>query len=123
MRPVADLEHDLVETIKYGCKIFTQPDLNKKSKNANNGKMYVTAHYNIFEAMKGLRLFDRFGFDLPKNNKQPVGARVVVDYYEWKFLLNEHDWQNTENELVLSGFVPNADLVHLLANNIDREAE
>ena len=74
--------------------------------------------------MEGKRLFDRFGFDLPKNSKpQPKGARVVTDFYEWQFDPYSFDWLNTENELTLTGYAPGTELVKLLENRIDIEME
>lgn len=66
MRPVRDLESGLIEVIKYGAKIFTEPDLDKKMQGNINPTIYAAALYNIFDGMKGLRLFDRFRFNLPK---------------------------------------------------------
>ena len=114
----------LIETIKYGSKIFTEPDVNKKANSSNNGKIHAAAVYNIFDAMEGLRLFDRFGFDLPKGTaKERKGARVVTKYGEWLFVPQYFDWLNTENELTLTGYVPKTDLVNLLEYNIDLESE
>ena len=124
VRPVRDLERDLVETVKYGSKIFTEPDITKKTKTSGDNSIYAAAHYNIFEAMKGLRIFERFGFNLPKGSKtNPVGARVVREYSEWIFLPEYHDWQNVENELVLTAYNPPSQLQRLLDNNIDMVSE
>ena len=123
LRPIHNLETALIETIKYGSKIFTEPDVNKKS-NTGNSNIHALALYNIFDAMEGLRLFDRFGFDLPKNsNPQPKGARVVTDYHEWIFDPYNFDWLGVENEQTLTGYNPPSGLANLLENNIDRELE
>ena len=122
-RPVKDIERDLVETIKYGSKIFNDPDTNKKSKGNNDGNIYAAALYNIFHAMKGLRIFERFGFNLPEQRKTTAGARVVSDFYEWRFIPEYIDWQNVDNELVLSAYAPKPQLVNLLENNIDTSME
>ena len=123
-RPIRNLATALIETIKYGSKIFTEPDVNKKANSSNNGKIHAAAVYNIFDAMEGLRLFDRFGFDLPKGTaKERKGAMVVTKYGEWLFVPQYFDWLNTENELTLTGYVPKTDLVNLLEYNIDLESE
>jgi len=122
-RPIIDIERDLLEAIKYGCKIFTEPDSNKKSKGSNDRNIYAAALYIIFDAMKGLRIFERFGFNLPAQKKVTVGARVVSDFYEWVFIPEYFDWQNVDNELVLSAYAPKPQLVNLLKNNIDTGLE
>jgi plasmid rolling circle replication initiator protein Rep len=123
LRAVADLEHDLIEVIKYGSKIFTEPDVTKKTKDIGDRKIYIKALYNITEAMQGLRIFDRFGFDLPKNVKERVGARVVNNAQEWVFVPEYCDWLNTENELVLTGYVPSVEVRLLLENRVDTESD
>jgi hypothetical protein len=46
----------------------------------------VAALNNIFNAMKGLRIFERFGFDLPQNDMTKIiPSCVVQDYCEWIF--------------------------------------
>lgn len=46
-----------------------------KAKAASDYKVYIAALHNIFLAMNGLRIFERFGFNLPlqKRNKKGVG--------------------------------------------------
>lgn len=76
----------LIEVVKYGSKIFTEPDLNKKAKSKGSEKIYTGAFNNIFNAMKGLRIFERFGFDLPKHSeKEKPPSNVIQDYGEWFF--------------------------------------
>ena len=123
-RPIHDLEMALIETIKYGSKIFTEPDVRNKSKGSKDGTLYAAALYNIFNAMEGIRIFDRFGFDLPKAPlKERKGARVVTEFSKWVFSPQYFDWLNTENELTLSGYDPSADLRNLLENRIDKEQQ
>ena len=108
-RPIQDIKWDLVETIKYGSKIFTEPDINNKAKSKTDNTIYAAALYNIFEAMKRLRIFERFGFNLPKGTgRQTSSAKVVTEYFEWQFVTQYFDWCNVDNELVLSAFAPSA---------------
>lgn len=115
------MQRDLIETIKYGSKIFTEPDVVKKSISNIDRSVYAAALYNIFEAMKGLRIFDRFGFDLPKQTshfKESV-TRVVTDFEEWLFVSQYNDWLNAQNEQVLTDYHPSRELINLLAHSVD----
>ncbi|MDB5151458.1 MAG: hypothetical protein JWR54_209 [Mucilaginibacter sp.] len=48
--------------------------------------------------MKGLRIFERFGFDLPQNDMTKIiPSCVVQDYCEWIFHPEYFDWLNVEN--------------------------
>lgn len=119
-RKVENTERDLIEIIKYGSKIFTEPDVNNKMKGRGNPKIYVSALDNIFKSMRGLRIFERFGFNLPKASKPSIeNSKVVQEYDEWIFRATHFDWVNTENEKCLSDYKPVSELIHLLNNNID----
>lgn len=111
----------LIEVVKYGSKIFTEPDLRKKVN--GKGKIYALALKNVFDAMKGLRIFERFGFNLPNENKSKSTKTVIgTDYDEWKFESKYFDWVNTEDGRTLTEFKPTFELIELLENNIDLES-
>ena len=68
IRPVVNLERDLIEIIKYSSKVFT--------------------------AMKDNRIFDRFGFNLPKIDKiQNSEAKLLSDFEEWQYNSATADWK------------------------------
>ena len=50
----------LIEVVKYGSKIFTEPDPNKKNRKKITRYVYISALYNILSAMRNIHLFDRF---------------------------------------------------------------
>jgi len=123
IKKIKSLENSLIEIIKYGTKIFTEPDLENKSKIKDNTTIQAGALYTIFEAMRGLRIFERFGFDLPKIDKKTPNTRIVSEYHEWVFVPQFHDWLNTDNELVLTAYSPNKELKNLLVNGINNDLE
>jgi plasmid rolling circle replication initiator protein Rep len=107
---------DLIETIKYGAKIFVDPE--KKG----SPKVYAAALHNINEAMKGHRLFDRFGFNLPKGSKLvPKGMQVVTNSETIEYNLQKQNWIDVETCERLTDFIPNASLSYILDNQIDIE--
>lgn len=117
---ITNSELALIEVVKYGSKIFTEPDINKKIKIKAASKIYALALSNIFNAMKGLRIFDRFGFNLPTENiHESPNVSVVKNYNKWTFNLSCFDWTNTETGERLSDFMPLLELMELLQNNID----
>lgn len=74
---------------------------------------------NIFKAMRGLRIFERFGFNLPQASKtKRENSKVVQEYDEWVFKATHFDWVNTENDGCLSDYKPISELIYLLTNNI-----
>jgi plasmid rolling circle replication initiator protein Rep len=118
-KSVFDNETALIEIIKYGSKIFTEPDLKKKGKQKTPPQIYATAFYNILESMKGHRIFDRFGFDLPKKEVIEKSQILTSDYKEWLFDPNLLDWHSSTFDEVLTGYHPTNELMCILENNID----
>jgi hypothetical protein len=112
----------LLETVKYGSKIFTEPDVNRKVKDKGASKIYIAALSNIFNAMKGLRIFDRFGFNLPsKQHSQPT-TQVANEFKHWEYDSERYDWISTSGER-LSDFNPLNALIAILDRCIDSRAE
>jgi hypothetical protein len=122
--PITNREKALIEIIKYGSKIFTEPDVNNKTKGERNRDIYAAALDNILNAMKGLRIFERFGFNLPKE-AAPIsaGARVAQQFDEWIFDPQSHDWRNTLTDKALSEYIPAPELLALLESRINKELQ
>lgn len=119
IRKVESMEHDLIETIKYGSKLFTEPDVKKKKTDNTPPKIYAYALDNIFVAMKGIRIFERFGFNLPQKEKTTSNTKFAENYIEWEFLANSTDWVNTETGECLTGFIQPPELSYLLNECLD----
>lgn len=123
MSKIMDNQKALIEVVKYGSKIFTDPDLKKKEKSKGNESIYMAALNNILEAMKGIRIFERFGFNLSQDrNIQPPGALVVKDYKEWEYDINIYDWATTDGNR-LTTFQPNAKLLELINEKVNTDLE
>jgi hypothetical protein len=78
---------------------------------------------NIYGAMKGCRIIDRFGFNVPKLEKHKTDSLLTNDYQVWQYSLQYRDWLNEEHESPLSAFIPEYSLETLLESNIDSESE
>ena len=121
IRKVENLEHDLIETIKYGSKIFTEADLRKKGKQATAPMVYAYALDNILCAMKGKRIFDRFGFNLPTITKEETPQQLITDFDEYIFSTTNTDWINKSTGECLTGYLQPIGLSHLLNECINTE--
>ena len=120
IRRVKSLERDLIETIKYGSKIFTEPDvMKKKGANKLDKKIYVNALDEILIAMKGKRLFDRFGFNLPKQKRSEASLKFIDKFIEWEFQSDSADWVDIETGEKLTGFIEPLELSYLLDSCVD----
>lgn len=123
-RKVIDTENDLIEIIKYGTKIFTEPDINTKLGLKGDQKIYAAALDKIFIAMKGIRIFERFGFNLSeKNNEAQPDFLDLSNLKHWLFDPSKADWIDIESDGKLSNYEPSPHLSFLLNNCINTSLE
>jgi len=122
IQKVTDLERGLIEIIKYGSKIFTEPDLKNRAKETETSYIYLKALDKILTAMKGKRIFDRFGFNLLSESEKikPI-AKLLTDYKEVEFEIKACDWINTSTGEELCSYKIPSQLSAILANNLNTE--
>ena len=117
---IKNLTTCLIEIIKYSGKIFTQPDMKNDGTSRLPPMIYAAALDYIFASMKGLRIFDRFGFNLSRSNHRPRYApKQLRQAQKWKYDPIVSDWVNHSTGEVLTGFVPSQKLTYLLKHNVD----
>ncbi len=124
IRKVENLERDLIEVIKYGSKIFTEPDIKRKSRKEKSKFppiIYAQALDNIFTAMKGKRIFERFGFNLPQAERPQPQSRMVFEFENWLYDLKTNDWVNPETGECLTGYLAPVELFYLLEESVNKE--
>ncbi|WP_276391895.1 protein rep [Eudoraea chungangensis] len=120
IQKVTELKTGLIEIIKYGSKIFTEPDLKNRKNQKDTAQIYVKALNIILTAMKGKRIFDRFGFNLPKaTNITQIPAKLLSYYNEWEYDMTSADWVNVMTGEKLSGYELPSYLNSILENNIN----
>jgi hypothetical protein len=120
LQPISNLETGLIEIIKYGSKIFTEPDLKKKAKQTDTAHIYLKALDTILTAMNGKRIFDRFGFNSPKAITQKyTPAKLLTIYKEWEYNVESADWINTITGEVLTEYKMPSHLQAILENNLN----
>ena len=71
--------------------------------------------------MKGKRIFDRFGFNLPKQNPKESTVKLVENYEKWIFPSDATDWVNPNTGETLTGYVTPHELTYLLNERIDTQ--
>ncbi len=121
-----DRKQDLIEIVKYGSKIFTEPDIADRIKYAKEKKpsfIYVRALYNILLAMDDLDVFNTYGFKLPKRDKPRKRSTKLDEYIDWDYDLSAPDWINENLGLRLANYKPPADIEELLGNRINTDME
>ena len=119
-RKAKSTEKDVIEVVKYCSKTFTEPDVADKK---GSPEIYAAAMDNIYAAMKGIRIFDRFGFNLPSAVKIKNPATLLNEYEELTFDLYQTDWINNRDGSRLSDYQAPQKLKNLLKYSINTEAE
>ena len=120
VKKVSDLENGLIEIIKYGSKIFTEPDLKKRAKETDTAHIFLKALDTILLAMKGKRIFDRFGFNSPKKEKLEVKPpTILTNFDEWEYDIKVANWVNQSTGEMLSNYKLPSHLGAILENNMD----
>jgi len=81
--------------------------------------IYVNALDNIFSALQNKRLFDRFGFNLPRRPIAEGQTKTVTCFEKWEFDCTCSDWVNKKTGETLTGYSLPPQLAHLLEYGID----
>ena len=69
--------------------------------------------------MRGKKLFDNFGFNLPQQNKEEIPAQLLSEFNQWIYDIELNDWINKETGETLAGYSPTANLEFLLSQQVN----
>jgi hypothetical protein len=108
------VEEDLIEVIKYSSKIFTQ-----RKNSGEEPKIYAAALHQIFCAMQGRRIIDRFGFDSKGKYKTSGKEKRLENYKDWVHHPSSMDWLEVDGALTLSNYRPSENDLTYLKKEID----
>lgn len=123
VRKIENLESGLIEVIKYGAKMLSEPDPNKKRKrqkgDLNGLNIYANGLHTIYKAFDSHQLFKSFGFKLTKQELRKNTTQVIRKYDVWKYRIKDMDWVNTSTGNYLTDYELDIDLEYLLKTSID----
>lgn len=123
IRKVKNTEADLIEVIKYGVKVFMEPDPNKKGIKTDM-KIFPAAYRTILNAMQGHRIFERFGFNVATNRCKDGGKyTLVVDFKQWKFEASRADWYEKTSDKPLTCYLMPEETRSMITHNFDFELD
>lgn len=97
--------------------------MTKRGKKKPSPFIYISALDNVIKAMHNHRVFERFGFNLPKVNNPKGSRNTVTEFEELKYKPKDNDWVKNEINEVLTGYSPDFKLKYLLDNFIDLNIE
>jgi len=106
IRPADD--DSVMELFKYFTKLIVKVNRGK------DGHVFIKPLDVVFQAIKGKRTFQNFGFIAPKEVKKPddeameladkIEEEVIREIYQWH--QEHHDWISRQTGKVLTGYVP-----------------
>jgi len=124
IRIIENIESGLIEVIKYGAKMLSEPDPNKKRKrqkgNLNGLSIYANGLHTIYKAFDNHQLFKSFGFSLPNQELKTTSTQLIFNYDVWKYRINDMDWVNTSTGKYLTDYELDANLDYILKTSIDK---
>ncbi len=125
IRKVNETEKDLVEVIKYGAKILSDPDpanKRKRSKGDMTGlHIYAKALHTIYKAFDKHHLYSSFGFQLPKKSKIDINIQEVNEFEQWEYNPKLMDWINIDTGRLLTEYEMDGYLEYILKTFTDKE--
>ena len=125
LRKVKSSEKDLVEVIKYGAKILSDPDPAHKRRRAKGDmtglKIYANALHQIYKAFDKHHLFRNFGFNLPDESEYETTERLVNEFDSWTYKPKLMDWTNNITGKQLTEYEMDGYLEYILKECIDME--
>ncbi|WP_299600266.1 protein rep [uncultured Aquimarina sp.] len=121
---IRNVEKGLIEVIKYGAKMLSDPDPNKKRRRTrgdlNGLSIYAKGLHVIYKAFEHRQLFKSFGFKLKDMEiENSTTAQSVGDYELWKYRIDKMDWVNESTGEYLTDYELDVKLEYLLQNSID----
>lgn len=125
IREVIKTERDLVEVIKYGAKILSDPDPAHKRKRIKGDMkglhVYANALHTIYKAFDKHHLFSRFGFKLPEEEETENTSQEIYDFEQWKYVPKLMDWINCDTGKLLTEYEMDGYLEYILKTCTDKE--
>jgi hypothetical protein len=109
----------LVKCMLYLVKIFPEPDIMKMINEGDSQHYYVAALHNILSVMSRHRIFNRFGFQLPKVGRKRKKYTIIEFNKKYLFDSKSHDWINTNTKKPLASFKIKKELEEIFRRKID----
>lgn len=119
---IKDREDSLIEVIKYGVKVLTDPD-KKKGKNITQLPIiYAAAMHEIHKAFSGKKLLSKYGFSLTN-----IDNKVKEQYLEdskvktWSYISSASNYveENTAEVMYPNKYLPSSQLQYIVDYRIN----
>ena len=119
---IKDKEENLIEIIKYGVKVMTDPDMKKGKNRTQLPIIYAAAMHEIHKAFSGKKLLSKYGFSL-----LPKGQEAKEQYIDdskvkaWSYdpIMSNYIEEITAEVMYMNKHLPSAEIVYIAKERID----
>ena len=122
---VTDLNHHLVEIIKYSTKIMTDPDMKKGKNKTKLPIIYAAALHEIHKALGETNVISKYGFKLLQSEYE-AKEKTVSDHQVkcWSYKPTERQYieESTAEVMYMEKHLPKPEIEYLVSERIDKES-
>jgi len=120
---IKDREKNLIEVIKYGVKVLTDPDMKKGKNRTQLPIIYAAAMHEIHKAFSGKNLLSKYGFSLLQSDHE-----AKVQYVEdskvktWSYdpQISNFIEEETGEVMYPNKYLPSPEMEYLAKERIDK---
>ena len=125
LRIIKDREKNLLEVIKYGVKVMSDPDMKKGKNRTQLPIIYAAALHEIHKAFSSVHLLSKYGFKLAKVEKEVVTNYVVdsnIKSWEYDPSFTSYIETSTAEIMHPKQFLPSAEVEYIAKERLDKES-
>ena len=113
----------MIEVIKYGVKVLTDPDMKKGKDRRQLPIIYAAAMHEIHKAFSGKNLLTKYGFSLSQKD-QSVKEQFVEDskvkMWSYNHIKSNYIEQSTGEEMYSNNYLPSPEIEYIVKERIDK---
>lgn len=119
---IKDKEKNLMEVIKYGVKVLTDPDMEKGKNKTKLPIIYAAALHEIHKAFSRINLLSTYGFSLTQKDQEIIEQNVVDSKVKtWSFDPKTTNYieESTAEVMYLNKYLPSSEIEYIAKERID----
>ena len=120
---IKDREKNLIEVIKYGVKVLTDPDMKKGKNRTQLPIIFAAAMHEIHKAFSGKNLLSKYGFSLPQSDNEAKEQYVEdskVKTWAYDPQISNYIDEETAEVMYPNKYLPSPEMEYIAKERIDK---
>jgi len=120
---IKDKEQNLIEVIKYGVKVITDPEMKKGKARTKLPIIYAAALHEIHKAFKGKKLLNKYGFELTTVPIETIQRDIPDSQIKsWSYVSKSINYIEIDTAEVMykNKHLPNAELQYIANERVNK---